>query len=82
MAETTGNLILLHIKQLVTVCSKNEPLKRGTEQGSITIIEDGVVLSTHGKIRFVGSYADFSANHDLNQLKDTHVSEIPVSCSW
>jgi imidazolonepropionase len=54
-------MILIHnAKQLITVASFGESVKRGEKQGEIFLIENGSVLIKDEKIEWVGRAVDFN----------------------
>jgi len=54
-------MILIHnAKQVVTVASFGESVKRGKKQGEIFLIENGSVLVKDGRIQWVGRALDFN----------------------
>lgn len=66
-------MILIHnAKQVVTVASFGESVKRGKKQGEIFLIENGSVLVKDGRIQWVGRALDFNFGlYDEVKIYDT-----------
>lgn len=57
---------VLNAKQLVTIGEGKSGPRRGDEQSTIDVIEDGALIASQGKIVDVGASSDIRRRHDLS----------------